>query len=91
MGDETKRREKRPRPPRGPGEPYTAEEAAAALRISVETIYVACRKGEVEALRIGGRRGVWRIEERAFEAYKARMLGRASSAGEARTALRFIR
>lgn len=60
-------------PPRGPGDPYTAEEAAAALRVSVETVYAACRSGELVAMRFGSpARGIWRIEPADLDAFRER-------------------
>lgn len=70
---EKKTRTRKPIPPRKPGDPYTVEEAAAALRISIETIYAACRSGELVAMRFGTpKRGIWRIEPADFDDYRER-------------------
>ena len=61
----------RRRAPRRPGQPYTVQEAADELRVSLETIYSACRRGELACLRFGtGGRGTIRIEESALAAFR---------------------
>jgi excisionase family DNA binding protein len=55
---------------RKPGQPYTPREAAEQLRVGLETIYDACRRGELGHARFGAGRGTIRIEEADLAAFK---------------------
>ena len=50
----------------------TLEQVAEELNTSVAQIYALVRRGELSAIRLGGR-GQWRVEASELEAYIARM------------------
>jgi excisionase family DNA binding protein len=52
------------------GRPLTVAEAAAALRVSLGTIYAAIRRGELVAYAFGSGRGTYRIERGDLAEYK---------------------
>ena len=67
----SKTRVRKPIAPHEPGTPYTPEEVAAILRVSVETVGGLCRNGQLVAMKIGSRgRGLWRIEEADLAAFR---------------------
>lgn len=66
-----KTRVRKPIPPHEPGTPYTPDEVAAILRVSVETVGGLCRNGQLVAKKIGSRgRGLWRIKEADLVAFR---------------------
>lgn len=48
---------------------YTAQEIAAKLRVSVQTVHRMVERGDLKALRVGNR---YRITRTSFEAYRAK-------------------
>ncbi len=48
----------------GPPEYLTAAEMAALMRVSLETVYIWCRSGDVPARQIAG---TWRIKRKGLE------------------------
>jgi excisionase family DNA binding protein len=57
-------------PPPGPSRFLALAEVAEILSISVSQVYALVRRGELPAIKIGGR-GQWRVESTALESYIA--------------------
>lgn len=62
-----------------PGEQrfLTLADVATVLNISVAQIYALVRRGELRAIKVGGR-GQWRVEATQVDAYIAKMYERAA-------------
>lgn len=60
--------------PLHPGAPRFLQlvDVAEILNISEKQVYALVRRGELKAVKIGGR-GVWRVEEKELEAYIERL------------------